>query len=89
MLRHARKLPDKTTQFYKELNRLKRAAVCLGGCSSLHDDEKLFPIILYFLLFLSADLSLDFSIDLSNLLLNDLSSDYYFTDNFPLYSNSL
>ena len=50
MLRHARKLPDKTTQFYKELNRLKRAAVCLGGCSSLHDDEKLFPIILYFLL---------------------------------------
>jgi hypothetical protein len=30
VLRHARKLPDKTTQFYKELNRLKRAAVCLG-----------------------------------------------------------
>jgi len=30
VLRHARKLPDKTVQFYKELNRLKRAAVCLG-----------------------------------------------------------
>merc|ERR1712059_40208 len=30
VLRHARKLPDKTAQFYKELNRLKRAAVCLG-----------------------------------------------------------
>jgi len=30
VLRHARKLPDKTPQFYKELNRLKRAAVCLG-----------------------------------------------------------
>jgi len=30
VLRHARKLPDKTPHFYKELNRLKRAAVCLG-----------------------------------------------------------
>jgi len=30
VLRHARKLPEKTVQFYKELNRLKRAAVCLG-----------------------------------------------------------
>jgi len=30
VLRHARKLPEKTQQFYKELNRLKRAAVCLG-----------------------------------------------------------
>lgn len=30
VLRHARKLPDKTQQFYKELNRLKKAAVCLG-----------------------------------------------------------
>jgi len=30
VLRHARKLPEKTPQFYKELNRLKRAAVCLG-----------------------------------------------------------
>lgn len=30
VLRHARKLPEKTTQFYKELNRLKKAAVCLG-----------------------------------------------------------
>jgi len=30
ILRHARKLPEKTQQFYKELNRLKRAALCLG-----------------------------------------------------------
>jgi len=30
VLRHARKLPEKTAQFYKELNRLKRAAVCMG-----------------------------------------------------------
>ena len=30
VLRHARKLPEKTVQFYKELNRLKRAAVSLG-----------------------------------------------------------
>jgi hypothetical protein len=30
VLRHARKLPEKTQHFYKELNRLKRAAVCLG-----------------------------------------------------------
>ena len=30
VLRHARKLPEKTTQFYKELNRLRKAAVCLG-----------------------------------------------------------
>ncbi|XP_048523797.1 integrator complex subunit 14 [Dendroctonus ponderosae] len=30
ILRHARKLPDKTQQFYKELNRLRKAAVTLG-----------------------------------------------------------
>lgn len=30
VLRHARKLPDKTQQFYKELNRLKKAAVSMG-----------------------------------------------------------
>jgi len=30
VLRHARKLPEKTTQFYKELNRLQKAAVCMG-----------------------------------------------------------
>jgi hypothetical protein len=30
ILRNARKLPDKTPHFYKELNRLKRAALALG-----------------------------------------------------------
>ena len=30
ILRHSRKLPEKVTHFYKELNRLKRAACCLG-----------------------------------------------------------
>jgi len=30
ILRHARKLPEKIASFYKELNRLKRAALCLG-----------------------------------------------------------
>lgn len=30
ILRHARKLPEKTQQFYKELNRLKRAAISFG-----------------------------------------------------------
>ncbi|XP_063221536.1 integrator complex subunit 14 [Bacillus rossius redtenbacheri] len=30
ILRHARKLPDKTQQFYKELNRVRRAAVSFG-----------------------------------------------------------
>ncbi len=30
ILRHARKLPDKTPHFYKELNRLKRNALCIG-----------------------------------------------------------
>lgn len=30
ILRHARKLPDKTQQFYKELNRLRKAAISIG-----------------------------------------------------------
>ncbi|KAF2880696.1 hypothetical protein ILUMI_25486 [Ignelater luminosus] len=30
ILRHARKLPEKTQQFYKELNRLRKAAMSLG-----------------------------------------------------------
>ncbi|KAK5647372.1 hypothetical protein RI129_002264 [Pyrocoelia pectoralis] len=30
ILRHARKLPEKTQQFYKELNRLRKAAISLG-----------------------------------------------------------
>lgn len=30
VLRHARKLPDKTQQLYKELNRLRRSAISLG-----------------------------------------------------------
>ncbi|CAL4122345.1 unnamed protein product, partial [Meganyctiphanes norvegica] len=30
ILRHARKLPDKTQSFYKELNRLRRAAISYG-----------------------------------------------------------
>lgn len=30
ILRHARKMPDKTQHFYKELNRLRRAALSLG-----------------------------------------------------------
>ncbi len=31
ILRHARKLPDKTQHFYKELNRLRRNALCIGS----------------------------------------------------------
>jgi len=30
LLRHARKLPEKTSQFYKELNRMRVWALCLG-----------------------------------------------------------
>lgn len=30
VLRHAKKLPDKTQQFYKELNRIRRNALSLG-----------------------------------------------------------
>ncbi|KAF6210731.1 hypothetical protein GE061_013841 [Apolygus lucorum] len=33
ILRHARKIPEKTQQFYKELNRVRRAAICLGFLS--------------------------------------------------------
>ncbi|KAK9499000.1 hypothetical protein O3M35_003523 [Rhynocoris fuscipes] len=33
ILRHARKLPEKTQQFYKELNRVRKAAICLGFTS--------------------------------------------------------
>ncbi|KAL1129767.1 hypothetical protein AAG570_012711 [Ranatra chinensis] len=33
ILRHARKIPDKTQHFYKELNRVRRAAICLGFIS--------------------------------------------------------
>ena len=49
VLRHARKLPEKTVQFYKELNRLKRAAVCLGfyelleGVAQVGEDPKTNP----------------------------------------------
>ncbi|RZF41439.1 hypothetical protein LSTR_LSTR000153 [Laodelphax striatellus] len=33
ILRHARKLPEKTSHFYKELNRVRRAAISLGFMS--------------------------------------------------------
>ncbi|XP_018007308.1 integrator complex subunit 14 [Hyalella azteca] len=36
ILRHARKLPDKTNSFYKELNRVRRAALQYGFPSLLH-----------------------------------------------------
>lgn len=35
VLRHAKKMPEKTTQFYKELNRVRRAALCIGFTSLL------------------------------------------------------
>ncbi|KAG8287220.1 snRNA metabolic process [Homalodisca vitripennis] len=35
ILRHARKLPEKTQHFYKELNRVRRAAISLGFISLL------------------------------------------------------
>nr|CAD7575802.1 unnamed protein product [Timema californicum] len=35
ILRHARKLPDKTQHFYKELNRVRRAAISIGFISLL------------------------------------------------------
>ena len=47
ILRQARKLPDKQMSFYKELNRLKRAALCLGfyelldGVASIFEREGL------------------------------------------------
>lgn len=46
ILRHARKLPEKSLHFYKELNRLKRAALCIGfyelleGCAAIFDRGK-------------------------------------------------
>ena len=30
VLRQARKMPDKSVHFYRELNRLKKAALCIG-----------------------------------------------------------
>ncbi|KAG4069438.1 hypothetical protein HA402_001737 [Bradysia odoriphaga] len=45
VLRHAKKLPEKTQNFYKELNRIRRAALSLGfvelldGLSSLFERE--------------------------------------------------
>nr|XP_022904609.1 integrator complex subunit 14 [Onthophagus taurus] len=45
ILRHARKLPEKTQQFYKELNRLRKAAIQLGfielltGLASIFEQE--------------------------------------------------
>ncbi|KAK9710142.1 Integrator complex subunit 14, beta-barrel domain [Popillia japonica] len=45
ILRHARKLPEKTQQFYKELNRLRKAAIQLGfldllsGLASIFEHE--------------------------------------------------
>jgi len=45
IIRQARKLPEKAMSFYKELNRLKRAALCLGfielldGVASIFERE--------------------------------------------------
>ena len=45
-MRHARKLPEKSLHFYKELNRLKRAALYIGfyelleGCAAIFDRGK-------------------------------------------------
>lgn len=35
VLRHAKKLPEKTMHFYKELNRIRRAALSIGFCELL------------------------------------------------------
>lgn len=35
VLRHAKKLPEKTIHFYKELNRIRRAALSIGFCELL------------------------------------------------------
>lgn len=35
VLRHAKKLPEKTVHFYKELNRIRRAALSIGFCELL------------------------------------------------------
>ena len=45
VLRHARKMPEKTQHFYKELNRIKKAALSIGfyelldGVASIFDRE--------------------------------------------------
>ena len=45
VLRHARKMPEKTQHFYKELNRIKKAALSIGfyelldGVASIFDKE--------------------------------------------------
>ncbi|CAH0550975.1 unnamed protein product [Brassicogethes aeneus] len=47
ILRHARKLPEKTMHFYKELNRLRKAAISLGfldllnGLAAIFEQEML------------------------------------------------
>lgn len=50
ILRHARKMPDKAPHFYKELNKLKRAALCIGYtellegmASTLEKESSLLP----------------------------------------------
>lgn len=42
VLRHAKKLPEKTQHFYKELNRIKRAALSLGFIELLDGLAKIF-----------------------------------------------
>ncbi|XP_031617917.1 integrator complex subunit 14 [Contarinia nasturtii] len=42
LLRHAKKLPEKTQQFYKELNRIRRAALSLGFVELLEALSTLF-----------------------------------------------
>lgn len=50
-MRHARKLPEKSLHFYKELNRLKRAALYIGfyelleGCAAIFDRGKKLRIL--------------------------------------------
>ena len=45
MLRHARKMPEKTPHFYKELNRIRKAALSIGfyelmdGVASIFEKE--------------------------------------------------
>ena len=38
VLRHARKMPEKTPHFYKELNRIKKAALSIGFYELLEGD---------------------------------------------------
>lgn len=44
ILRHAKKLPEKTQQFYKELNRLKKAALQLGFLELLEGLARIFEL---------------------------------------------